>query len=636
MLLFRSLPILVSKDGMLFIVMLLCSSSVVNATELEEEIAEPIEVVYAIGYPNHQLINESSLSATLISREKLASYGSASLTEVLLDVPGVFVDQNAGRGSFSSVFLRGADPNFTQIRINGIVVNDATNTRGGAFDIGSLSALVIERIDIIRDASSALYGSQALAGVINIITRQATSGVEAVVGLDSHGGHTSSVLLANDALSLAVTSERPNTNIEGSLFENDQIDLSGHWLFSDRHELRVNARIQESVQEAFPDDSGGGVFAVNRELENRESDLALLGLHYLYTLSSGSKIEVNTSVFSRDEQRLTPAIVPGLRDPFGFPEVESNTDYRRTSAEIRYLGADRKRWSWLAGVSWEREQGEQVGELDFSVFSLPSDFSLQRDTISVSALLNARFTDKLKLSFGARLERVDDETAFSPRVSAEYTVSGKQKLFASWGEGFKSASFFALGDPFVGSPDLDDERSKSIELGHRWANDYWQLRHTVFASEFTDLIDFDSGPPPRLVNRSKVKNQGVESTIKLTINKHWSAELSQTYVSIDAPSTLRQRPRYRMNLAVNYAANDDFSIWLRGQYTNRRFDSSIATDDQFLQSFNVFNIGAQWKFRPRWALTTNLQNLFEERYEQSIGNVQNDSTLLVQLQYFTD
>jgi len=614
------------------------SLPVVNAKQsnANKVSTEPLEVVYAVGYPNDQLVAKPSLSTTVVSREQLETYGSSSLAQLLSDVSGVFVDQNGGRGSFNSIFLRGADPNFTQIRINGIVVNDATNTRGGAFDLGSLSALSIERIDIIRDASSALYGSQALAGVINIVTRQAESGVEAAVGFDSHGGYSSSVMLASEALSFTLTSERPNSSIEGSLYESDQIDLSGHWLFSQRHELRFNTRIQDSVTEAFPDDSGGALFAVNRELEHRESVAAQLGIHYLYTLESGSKVEINTSIFSREEQRLTPTIFPGMRDPAGFPQVESDTDYRRTLAEVRYLGVNQKRWNWFAGLSWEREEGDQISELDFSVFALPSDFSLERDTISASALVNGQLTEKLKLSFGGRLERIEGETIFSPRISAEYKVGEKQELFASWGEGFKSASFFALGDPLIGSPDLNDERAQSIEIGHRWANDRWQVSHTLFSTEFTDLIDFDAGPPPALLNLSRVENQGIESAVKLAINKQWVIDLNQTYVSIDAPTSLGQRPRYRAHLAINYSASDDVSIWLRGQRTTKRFDSSIATGDLFLPSFNSLDIGARWRLRPRWTLTANVQNVLNKSYQQSVGNVRDDSSVFLQLQYSTN
>lgn len=597
---------------------------------------EPVDVVYATGYANSHLLTEPGFSETLISRERLAAYGSASLTDVLSDISGLFVDQNAGRGSFNSLFLRGADPNFTQIRINGIVVNDATNTRGGAFDIGGLSALAIERVEIINDASSALYGSQALAGVINIVTRQANSGMEAVVGLDSHGGYASSVLLANQNISLAITSERPESDFAGSLYESDQVDLNGSWSFFEKHQFRFNARYQNSELQGFPDDSGGELFAVNRDLDQQDNKVGLLGLHYLYALNSGGKIELNTSVFSQDQQRITPAIAPGIRDDFGFPEIRSATDYRRISADVRYLGADKGEWSLLAGLHWEQEQGDQAGELDFSFFALPSDFSLKRDTVGVSALVQRRIGDRLSLRFGGRLERIDGDTVANPRVSADYAITANQRVYGSWGEGFKSASFYALGEPLIGNSMLNDERSRSFDVGHQFDNGRWQVRHVVFASKFTDLIDFDNGPPPSLVNRSKVETRGIESFIRFSINDRWNVEMNQVYVSTKSPTSLRQRPRYRFNLSVNYKSSDRLSLWARVRHTSERLDSSIPTSDQFLASNRVVNIGGQWKPSSRWAVTANVQNALQEEYQTSVGNLRDSATILVQLRYVSN
>jgi len=139
-----------------------------------------------------------------------------------------------------------------------------------------------------------------------------------------------------------------------------------------------------------------------------------------------------------------------------------------------------------------------------------------------------------------------------------------------------------------------------------------------------------------LLNLSRVENQDVESAVKLAINEKWAIDLNQTYVSIEAPTTLRQRPRYRAHLADNYAASDNVSIWVRGQRTSTRFDSSIAAGDLFLQSFNSFDIGARWRLRSRWTLNANLQNVFNESYQQSVGNVRDDSSALLQLQYSTN
>ena len=115
---------------------------------------------------------DTTASVTIISQSDIAARSPASVTELLRQVPGMHVDQPGGRGSTSSVYIRGSDPNYTLVLMDGIVVNDPTNNRGGSFDFSTLDIEHIERIEIVRGPLSAVYGSNALGGVINIITRE--------------------------------------------------------------------------------------------------------------------------------------------------------------------------------------------------------------------------------------------------------------------------------------------------------------------------------------------------------------------------------------------------------------------------------------------------------------------------------
>src|SRR5262245_11887033 len=117
-------------------------------------------------------LGRTTAPVTVISREQIAAQQVESVTELLRQVPGVHIDQAGARGSVSSVYTRGSDPNFTAVLIDGIKVNDPTNSRGGSFDFSTLSTDNIERIEIVRGPLSAVYGSDALGGVINIITRR--------------------------------------------------------------------------------------------------------------------------------------------------------------------------------------------------------------------------------------------------------------------------------------------------------------------------------------------------------------------------------------------------------------------------------------------------------------------------------
>ena len=119
-------------------------------------------------------LGRTTAPVTVISHEQIAAQQATSVTELLRQVPGVHIDQAGARGGISSVYVRGSDPNFTVVLIDGVKVNDPTNSRGGSFDFSTLSTDNIERIEIVRGPLSAVYGSDALGGVIDIITRRGT------------------------------------------------------------------------------------------------------------------------------------------------------------------------------------------------------------------------------------------------------------------------------------------------------------------------------------------------------------------------------------------------------------------------------------------------------------------------------
>ena len=122
----------------------------------------------------------------LSTRDTIQARNPGSVVDLLRDLPGVFVQQSGGRGSVVSLFTRGAKPNFTLVLLDGVKANDPTNTRGGSYDFSTLDLNDIERIEFVRGPASAIYGSDAVGGVINIITRRGGDAPEA--GLKAEGG----------------------------------------------------------------------------------------------------------------------------------------------------------------------------------------------------------------------------------------------------------------------------------------------------------------------------------------------------------------------------------------------------------------------------------------------------------------
>lgn len=130
--------------------------------------------------------------------------------------------------------------------------------------------------------------------------------------------------------------------------------------------------------------------------------------------------------------------------------------------------------------------------------------------------------------------------------------------------------------------------------------------------------------------------RGIESTVGYRPSERWSLDLFQSYNSTRIAGSnerLRQRPRYRAGLQLNYAHNDQLKLWAKNLYISSQLDSSIPTANVTLDSYAVADIGVQWQLSQRWLLNAQWKNLFSERYSNTIGNPVTDDTLLLQISY---
>ncbi len=131
--------------------------------------------------------DDIAANVTVLKREDFDVEKPAKLADILRRVAGVHVDQVGGRGGTGSLYMRGADPNYTLVLVDGVRVNDPTNARGGSFDFSALDMADVERVEIARGPYSAVYGGDALAGVINIVTRHAPA-EKGYASVDAMGG----------------------------------------------------------------------------------------------------------------------------------------------------------------------------------------------------------------------------------------------------------------------------------------------------------------------------------------------------------------------------------------------------------------------------------------------------------------
>jgi vitamin B12 transporter len=576
---------------------------------------------------------ELGANVTVLSREDFDVEKPAKLADVLRRVAGIHIDSVGGRGGTGSLYLRGADPNYTLVLVDGVRVNDPTNARGGSFDFSALDIADVERIEIARGPYSAVYGGDALAGVINIVTRHAPR-EKTTASLDAMGGayDTREISLSAGGpvgggnWNLGASDSSEGGVVRGNQFDGQRVSGSFDTELGAGITLFVTGRYSETEREGWPDDSGGFEFAAIRETERREADELTFGAG-LNTRVGDATFGLTLGWFDRDDHIDSPGVAPGVRDPFGVPPSVVDTNLTRYSATLTGTQRFSDYFTLAYGADWLREEGMSDGVLDFGGgFLLPTNFELTRTTWAPFA--EARVESRIGLSAqaGVRVDKPDGAgSVTSPRVRVAYEFGDSGfSVAGAWGKAFKLPSLYALGHPIVGNPDLVPERGRSheVELAQTLLEGRARWSATWFDGEFRNAIDFDSDTAT-LVNRSRVDTHGVEIAGQYRLSDTLAFDASVSQVKNRIASTggeLRNRPEWRAGAAAHWSPLAALKLSAGATYVGNSFDSSIATGDVRLDSYTRVDVSAAWQMSPRFEAYLALDNLTDEKFQEFVGN----------------
>jgi len=565
-----------------------------------------------------------SSSVSVINKEQLQQLSNHSLVDALRQVPSLWVEEQGGPGGITSIALRGAEANHTLVLLDGVELNDPTNTRGGAFDLNSINIESIERIEIIRGAQSSVYGSDALAGVIHIITQtpgKKSTQLNATLGSDDYSSVGVSTSGSIDKLGYAFSLQGKDAGepVEGSTAKNTEFTSHLNWQ-QESHALNFSYRYFDGERTSFPEQSGGPEFAVNRELDTSDYTDQNAALSWTLQVSDFWKSKTNASWYDREENYASPGIAPYD----AVPANGSTTDFTRTSFSwINTLGDQQKLWANI-GAETRHEEGNSQGYLDLG-FEFPTDFSLSRRINSVFININAYATEQLLLQASVRRDDAEDIAAnTSEQIGVRYSINEKLSWFANWGEGFKLPSFFALGHPLVGNSELKPETVTTADTGIEFTQDNISARLSYFEHDYKDLIDFDS-ESFKNVNRARVETSGVESEVNWQAKENLGLRLHATYTDIDMRSSdnhLLGRPQVTYGTSINYALNEAWSFNAHYLRVDDRFAVSRYTGsdvEEILDAYNRVDASVHWQLNAQTKLGLSLENLADEDYYTDIG-----------------
>lgn len=553
--------------------------------------------------------------------------GSPTLAGLLRQAPGLYLDGPGGPGAVGSLYLGGGDPNHTLVLVDGVKANDPTDTRGGSADPTLLLAAGMGRIEVARGALSPVHGSGAIGGVVSVAGRaagaepwaegQATFGPAGHRSLQAEAGGPAGPV----GLTLSAAGLETGSVPSGNRLEAEQVAARADLALGGTN---VTATLRRTWHEAasFPEDSGGAELAVNRALEMREGGATLAGLAARLPLADAVRLELDGGYLRRTEDTDSPAVAPGLRDPFGLPATLSNNRFRRLTATAALRYAAEGPFTALAGAGLEDEEGRSDTRLDFGFFQLPAAFDLHRQTRSLFA--EAGYLPDQGLGARAGL-RHDDVRGGEGRSTASASLLWQGEglsASAGWAEGFKLPSFYSLGNPLVGNPALRPERSRTFQAAGaaELPAGLGSAKLTLFHTRVRDIVDFDPGPPPLLVNRGTLRTQGGEASVTLMPAPGW--ELSGFVALADADLSdgepVRDRPRWRAGGSVAWQG-EGWTFRAAARHVGGLLDSALPTGDVRLDGGTTIDLGADWQPAGGVTLSLDLENLADRTIRTRVG-----------------
>jgi vitamin B12 transporter len=587
----------------------------------------------------------ASQHVTVLRREELDAMRGVSVGDILARQAGVVVDRGARSGGFASLYLRGADPSHVVVLVDHVRQNDPLSSRGSAVDLNTLTSDDIERIEIVRGNAS-VVNSDAMAGLIHIFTRRAgsgdVSGGALGAGFGGDGLRAGHAGWSGGGWRIGAT-QREDGDDAGGFNRTRAANAGWERDVSETLDLQASLRFGHSENRGFADDSGGARYAVIRDLDVRRSDSQQLSLRGEFRPAAGV-FEAQFATRARDCDDTTPGVAPGLRDPFGLPALASRTEYRRDELQALWRMPLGESWLLGVGLQHQRERGRFESLIDFGFFALPANFELRRRSDSAFAELRWQRGD-WTVQGGLRHERTREDgnnarsgdSATHPMLSLQRTLGdGHGQWGLSFARSSKMPSFYALGHPLVGNAALKPERALHREMYYATAPDStWPLRLTLFSARYEDLVDFDSGPPPQLVNRARIEADGVEWRVGRRFANDWRLQLEGAWMRVRDPigdATLRHRPRTQWAATGQWPLGGRRDLTATLRHLGRRFDSSIPTGDRWLAPMTVLDLSLRQALGPV-DLTFALDNAFDSDAEEAIGSELGGRRLRLALQW---
>jgi outer membrane cobalamin receptor len=603
--------------------------------------------------------NQTGVSVTAFTAEDIQRRDVPLVADLLRSTPGVVVIRTGGPGAVTSLFVRGGESDYNKVLIDGIPVNEP----GGVFNFSNLTTDNLDRIEIVRGAYSALFGSDAMSSVVQLFTRHPDDRDGRPHATVAFEGGTYDTIRGNAAVSGAsgavdyaagVARFTTDNNVPNSRFENTTLSANVGLALSGTATIRFIGRAElEHVgtpgQTAFGRPDLDAFF-------DRHDGLGGISFDQQVTPRFRQRASYSLAVSNQQSTNLIadPPYTPRYGDsvaPFEFSDFtfDTRTDLRRHHASYQAdwrLSTDASRTGdqelTIVG-DWDGERANLIDNLaGTTVPASRNNFGL---SVQHQALWARTF-----VTLGARIEHNDSFGAAAvPRGSIAYVlrtgggIAGSTRLRASGGLGIKEPTLLQSFSPspfFKGNPDLEPERSRSLEIGveQRLARDHGRIDVAWFDNEYRNLISTRTTDPTTFsaeyFNIGLSRARGVEVSGDAAFGGPFRARGGYTFLAseiVDSTSPdnvvfqpgqwLFRRPRHSGFAGLMWVSGR-LKADVTGVFIGRYVDSDFASLVPPLvenPGHTTWDARVSWNLTPRVAATLAVDNLTDANYMEPLG-----------------
>lgn len=583
-------------------------------------------------------------SVTVLTAEDIRAAQPVSVSDLLVRTPGVSQSRNGDIGASTSLRIRGAETDQTVVVIDGVKLNDPSGP-GGGFNSGNLLINDIGRIEVLRGAQSTLWGSQAIGGVVNIVTARPTRPLQA--DMSAEAGSRGTTYFRGG---VGGEADRVTWRLAASRFETDgfsafaggaEKDGYANYGLSGRADIRLADDLSLDLRAVYSDGTGDidgfpaptFAFADTRETSRTQELVSYIGLNL--ALLDGRLSNRLAFAYTRTDR---------LNENPDQALTTTTFDAEGENRRWEYQGVLALRDGWTATFGVEREHSEfrTVSPSSFNPTPTPATAEVSID--GAFAQVQAEVIDGLTLTAGARR---DDHETYGGKALGQAAVAwslngGGTIVRASFGQGFKAPSLFQLYSAF-GNLGLEPEEADGWDAGVEQAlfNGALILSATYFSRETTNQIDFvscsgtETPAAVPLCFQNGVPRFGYYDNIALTEadGAELAASLALGGVSVDANYTrtrtenltpganlgrrLARRPEEQANLVVGYLWPMGLTTSVAVQHSGDSFDN--ASNSVRLDGYTLVDLRASYPVSETLELFGRVENLGDEVYETVRG-----------------